>query len=56
MKIAVTGFALFFLGASHILAQGSYTHQPLMEARAVDLLHENQFLFKDLNKNQSLDT
>ncbi|WP_162344087.1 glycoside hydrolase family 3 protein [Cyclobacterium salsum] len=36
-------------------AQGTYTHQPAIESRAVDLLHEGQLTFKDLNKNNRLD-
>lgn len=55
MKLAFTGLALFFSVASQAIAQGTYTNQPLIEARAVDLLHENQALFKDLNKNKRLD-
>ena len=55
MKLAFRGIVLFFLGASHALAQGTYTLQPPIEARAVNLLHEKQALFKDLNKNQRLD-
>lgn len=56
MKHTLTGIALLFLGASPAFAQGTYTHQPPIEARAVDLLHQNQLLFKDLNKNQKLDS
>ena len=55
MKLAFRGIVLFFLGASHALAKGTYTLQPPIEARAVNLLHEKQALFKDLNKNQRLD-
>ena len=55
MKLAFKGFALFFLVVSQGLAQGTYTNQPPIEARAVDLLHQNQAHFKDLNKNKRLD-
>jgi beta-glucosidase len=37
------------------LAQGTYKFQPSIEARAVNILHENQLTFKDLNKNKKLD-
>lgn len=55
MKLTFKGFALFFLVVSQGLAQGTYTNQPPIEARAVDLLHQNQAHFKDLNKNKRLD-
>ena len=55
MKLTFKGFALFFLVISQGLAQGTYTNQPPIEARAVDLLHQNQAHFKDLNKNKRLD-
>ncbi|WP_439483196.1 glycoside hydrolase family 3 N-terminal domain-containing protein [Cyclobacterium plantarum] len=47
-------FLLYFVThVSH--AQGTYTHQPPIEARAVNLLQEGQLRFKDLNKNKQLD-
>jgi beta-glucosidase len=36
-------------------AQGSYSHQPRIESRAVAELHEGHLIFKDLNKNNRLD-
>lgn len=41
--------------SGNTLAQGTYTFQPPLEGRVVDLLHDNQFIFKDLNKNNKLD-
>jgi beta-glucosidase len=35
--------------------QGTYEFQPEVEARATDLIHQDQLTFKDLNKNQKLD-
>ncbi|MCG6187259.1 glycoside hydrolase family 3 protein [Maribellus maritimus] len=47
---------LFILSNSSILlAQGTYSFQPNIEARAVNLLHEDKLEFKDLNKNGKLD-
>jgi beta-glucosidase len=55
MKNILPGIFLLFLFVSSTHAQGTYTYQPLLEGRAVELLHENQLTFKDLNKNQKLD-
>ncbi|MEZ5044786.1 MAG: glycoside hydrolase family 3 N-terminal domain-containing protein [Saprospiraceae bacterium] len=46
---------LSLLQVSSILAQGTYLFQPPIEARAVELLHDGQLTFKDLNKNKQLD-
>lgn len=46
---------LLMLFASATLAQGTYTTQPVIEARAVATLTVNQLRFKDLNKNNTLD-
>lgn len=47
---------LFLLLLSGItFAQGTYTFQPSIEGRVVDLLHDNLLIFKDLNKNNKLD-
>ncbi|SIN82615.1 glycoside hydrolase family 3 protein [Algoriphagus halophilus] len=46
---------VLLLISRNTLAQGTYTFQPPIEGRVVDLLHDNQFIFKDLNKNNKLD-
>jgi len=53
MKNLFRLFLLFFCFHGH--AQGTYTQQPDLEGRAVDLLREGQLTFKDLNKNKQLD-
>lgn len=55
MKNTLTGIFLLILFTPNAIAQGTYTYQPLIENRAVDLMHDNQLIFKDLNKNQKLD-
>jgi len=55
MKNTLNGTILILFFACNVFAQKSSPHQPLIEHRAVDLLHEKQFIFKDLNKNQKLD-
>ena len=55
MKNTLNGIILIFFFACNVFAQKSSPQQPLIEHRAVDLIHEKQFLFKDLNKNQKLD-
>lgn len=56
MKNALKVIFLIFLATSHVLAQGTYTFQPPIEGRAVNLLYDNQLIFKDLNKNKKLDS
>lgn len=56
MKNALKVIFLTFLVTSHVLAQGTYTFQPPIEGRAVNLLYDNQLIFKDLNKNKKLDS
>lgn len=46
---------LLVLNASSLLGQGTYQFQPNIEARTVNILHQDQFEFKDLNKNDKLD-
>lgn len=46
---------LFILPNAALLAQGTYTIQPVIEGRAVSVLVVNQLRFKDLNKNGKLD-
>ncbi|MFZ4377612.1 MAG: glycoside hydrolase family 3 N-terminal domain-containing protein, partial [Saprospiraceae bacterium] len=55
MKNTLNGTILILFFACNVFAQKSSPQQPLIEHRAVDLIHEKQFLFKDLNKNQKLD-
>ena len=55
MKNTLNGTILILFFACNVFAQKSSPHQPLIEHRAVNLLHEKQFIFKDLNKNQKLD-
>ncbi|MFT4855779.1 MAG: beta-glucosidase [Algoriphagus sp.] len=55
MKNALKGIILLLLLTGNTLAQGTYQFQPPIESRTVDLLHENQLIFKDLNKNKKLD-
>ena len=56
MKNALKGIIPLLLLSCNAIAQGTYTFQPPIENRAVDLLHENQLIFKDLNKNNKLDS
>lgn len=55
MKNTLNGIILFIFFGCNVFAQKSSPLQPLIEHRAVNLLHEKQFIFKDLNKNQKLD-
>lgn len=55
MKNTLNGIILSIFFASYVFAQKSSPQQPLIEHRAVDLIYEKQFIFKDLNKNQKLD-
>jgi beta-glucosidase len=55
LKNIFTGIILTLLLAGKIIAQKSNQYQPAIENRAVNLLHEKQFHFKDLNKNNILD-
>ena len=55
MKNTLNGTILILFFACNVFAQKSSPQQPLIEHRAVDLIHEMQFIFKDLNKNQKLD-
>ena len=55
MKNTLNGIILILFFACNVFAQKSSPQQPLIEHRAVDLIHEKQFIFKDLNKNQKLD-
>jgi beta-glucosidase len=55
MKNTLNGTILILFFACNVFAQKSSPQQPLIENRAVDLIHEKQFIFKDLNKNQKLD-
>lgn len=55
MKPIFKGILLGLLISHQAFTQGTYSQQPSVEGRAVDLLHVNQLLFKDLNKNQKLD-
>ncbi|SHM36368.1 beta-glucosidase [Cyclobacterium lianum] len=53
MKIRLLPVIFFVYFQGH--AQGSYSHQPQLESRAVAQLHVGQLIFKDLNKNSRLD-
>ncbi|MFY8013611.1 MAG: glycoside hydrolase family 3 N-terminal domain-containing protein [Saprospiraceae bacterium] len=55
LKNIFTGIILTLLLAGKIIAQKDNTYQPVIEHRAVNILHDKQFHFKDLNKNNSLD-
>ena len=55
MKNAFKVVLLALLLSGNTLAQGTYKFQPPIEGRVVDILHENQLTFKDLNKNNKLD-
>jgi beta-glucosidase len=55
MKNTLNGTIIILFFACNVFAQKSSPQQPLIEHRAVNLLHEKQFIFKDLNKNQKLD-
>ena len=55
MKNTLNGIILILFFACNVFAQKSSPQQPLIEHRAVDLIHEKQYIFKDLNKNQKLD-
>ena len=55
MKNTPKAIILMLLLAGNAFAQGTYKFQPPIEGRAVNILHENQLLFKDLNKNKKLD-
>lgn len=46
---------LLLLHAYHSWAQGAYSTQPVIEARAVNVMAVDQLRFKDLNKNNALD-
>jgi beta-glucosidase len=46
---------LFLISYRTVVAQGTYEFQPAIEARTVELLHQDQLKFKDLNKNGKLD-
>ena len=37
------------------LTQGSYVNQPALDARAVTIIHADGLIFKDLNKNNTLE-
>ncbi|MFN5090763.1 MAG: glycoside hydrolase family 3 N-terminal domain-containing protein, partial [Bacteroidota bacterium] len=55
LKNIFTCIILMLLMAVKIIAQKNNLYQPAIENRAVNLLHEKQFHFKDLNKNNILD-
>jgi beta-glucosidase len=55
MKNTFKVIVLVLLMTSNALAQGTYDFQPAIEGRAVNLLNQNQLIFKDLNKNKKLD-
>lgn len=55
MKNTLNGIILIIFFAGTAFSQNNNPTQPAIEQRAVDLIHEKQFIFKDLNKNQKLD-
>lgn len=55
IKNIFTGIILTLLLTGKIIAQKSNTYQPVIEHRAVNILHDKPFHFKDLNKNNILD-
>ncbi|WP_372948527.1 glycoside hydrolase family 3 protein [Mariniphaga sp.] len=46
---------LLLLKSSALIAQGTYSLQPEIDARATNILHVDELKFKDLNKNGKLD-
>jgi beta-glucosidase len=46
---------LFVFPVASSLGQGTYDFQPEIETRAIDLIHLDQYKFRDLNKNNKLD-
>src|SRR6187455_1835266 len=46
---------LFLISSATTWAQGTYTIQPVIETRVLNVLVANQLHFKDLNKNNRLD-
>ena len=50
-----TKFVVLLFSCSTAWAQGTYTSQPVIEARSINVLVANQLRFKDLNKNNTLD-
>ena len=40
---------------SFLSGQGTYTSQPQLQSRSLELIHQANFSFKDLNKNNKLD-
>lgn len=52
---AKSALLLLSLAYSQSFSQGTYTSQPVIEARAASVLVVNHLRFKDLNKNNALD-
>ncbi|MDH3243030.1 MAG: glycoside hydrolase family 3 C-terminal domain-containing protein [Saprospiraceae bacterium] len=46
---------VFIIKVTSLAAQGTYQQQPNLEARGVGLLHTENLIFKDHNKNEKLD-
>ncbi len=46
---------MLLVKSSALTAQGTYSYQPVIEARAADIIYADQLMFKDLNKNGKLD-
>ena len=55
LKNIFTGIILTLLLVGKIIGQKINQYQPVIEQRAVNILHDKQFHFKDLNKNNILD-
>lgn len=55
IKNIFTRIILTLLLTGKIIAQKNNTYQPVIEHRAVNILHDKPFHFKDLNKNNILD-
>ncbi|MBN7812585.1 glycoside hydrolase family 3 C-terminal domain-containing protein [Algoriphagus sp. H41] len=54
-KASVIAFLGIFCLAEKSVGQTGPTHPPKVEARSVNVIHQDQLEFKDLNKNQKLD-
>lgn len=55
-KTTVSITLSLFLGLSLLSAQGTYDFQPTIESRSIARIHQDNLIFKDLNKNHIIDT
>ena len=54
--LAVCLFLFVVFSSLKINAQGTYEHQPILDARAVNLIFQDGLQFKDLDKNGRVNT